>query len=115
MPTSLFLLISLALLAAVPLAAALLRRALPARRIVAQPVDEIVFGVSQKARRSPRHAVLLHRGLLGAFFMSLVALVLVPGGVALRRLGVDVIQAGLWLVLPMLVVVIHAGRGGRME
>ena len=115
MPASLFLLTALGLLAAVPLAAALLRRALPARRAVTVPVEEVAFGVSQKARRSPRHAVLLHRGLLGAFFVAIVALVLVPAAVALRALSVEVIPASLWLVLPTLLVVIHAGRGGRTE
>ncbi|MEM9175718.1 MAG: hypothetical protein AAGC67_10825 [Myxococcota bacterium] len=115
MPASLFLLIALALLAAVPLAAAGLRRALPAERGATVPVDEVEFGVSQKARRSPRHAVLLHRGLLGAFFMALVALALVPAAVALRSLGIGVFQTALWLVLPTLLVVVHAGRGGRPE
>ena len=115
MPASLFLLIALAMLAAVPLAAAGLRRALPARRAATAPVEAIEFGVSQKARRSPRHAVLLHRGLLGAFFMALVALVLVPAAVSLRGLGVGGVQTGLWLVLPTLLVVVHAGRGGRVE
>ena len=115
MPASLFLLTALAMLAAVPLAARLLRRALPARRQTIVPVGEIEFGVSQKARRSPRHAVLLHRGLLGAFFMAIVALMLVPAAVALRGLGVGVVQTALWLVLPTLLVVVHAGRGGRVE
>ncbi len=115
MPASLFLLTALALLAAVPLAAAVLRRALPARSRAIVAVDEIEFGTSQKARRSPRHAVLLHRGLLGAFFMAIVALALVPAAVALRDLGVGVVQTALWLVLPTLLVVVHAGRAGGGE
>ena len=115
MPATLFLLTALALLAAMPLAAEGLRRALPARRAEILPVAEIEFGASQKARRSPRHAVLLHRGLLGAFFMALLALALLPAAVSLRSVGVGVVQTALWLVLPTLLVVVHAGRGGRKE
>lgn len=113
MSASLFLLVVLAMLAAMPLLAASLRRSLPARHSAPVPVEEVEFGVSQKTRRSPRHAVLLHRGLLSAYFMGVVALALVPGALALRAMGVGVVQTALWLVLPTLLVTLHAGRGAR--
>lgn len=113
MPATLFLLLVLVLFAAVPLAAAGLRRALPRGKALPRPLEEVEFGISQKARRSPRHAVLLHRGLLGAFFMAVVALALVPAAVSLRTLGADVLQTALWLVLPTLLVTLHARRDAR--
>lgn len=121
MSASLFVLVSIAMLASVPALAACLRSALPPRRAWhesgprAKPVrvEEVVFGGSQKARRSPRHAVLLHRALLGAYFMAVAALMLVPAALALRSLGPAVVSAALWLVLPVLLVTLHAERGPR--
>lgn len=94
----------------VPLLAGCLRSGLPVRRRARRPLEPVSFGSSQKAHRSPRHAVLLHRGLLGAFFMALVALFLVPAAAALRGLGTAVIPAAIAFALPMLLVTLHARR-----
>jgi len=108
MPATLFLLMALIGLLFVPLAAMLLRRRLPARPGREAIVEPIVFGGSQKARRSPRHAVLLHRGLMGSLFMALIALSLVPAAAALRELGTALIPAAMAFVLPTLLVTLHA-------
>lgn len=106
------LLIGIAVLG-VPMAAALVRRGLPARARAKAKVDPMHFGSSQKVRRSPRHAVLLHRSLIVTLFIALVVFLLIPGVLAIRDLGVSAIQVGLALVLPTLLVTLHARRRGQ--
>ena len=96
--------------ALVPLLAAVLRRGLPVGRRPTQPLEPVSFGSSQKARRSPRHAILQHRGLVGNFFMALVALFLFPAVASLTTLGAAAIPAAIAFVLPTLLVTIHARR-----
>ena len=103
------LLIGIAVLG-VPLAAALIRRGLPARARAKVAVAPMSFGSSQQVRRSPRHAVLLHRSLIVTLFIALVVFLLIPGVLAIRALGVSAIQTGLALVLPTLLVTLHARR-----
>jgi hypothetical protein len=106
------LLIGIAVLG-VPLAAALIRRGLPARARAKRAVAPMSFGSSQKVSRSPRHAVLLHRSLIVTLFIALVVFLLIPGVLAIRALGVSAIQTGLALVLPTLLVTLHARRRGQ--
>lgn len=112
MSATLFILAVLIGLLVAPLAAMTLRLRLPVRAHREAPAarEPINFGGSQKARRSPRHAVLLHRGLMGAVFMALVALTLVPAAVSLRTLGTRVIPIALAFALPTLLVTLHARR-----
>ena len=97
-------------LAAVPSFAWLLRHALPRASRARIDVEPVHFGVSERARRSPRHAVLLHRALLTTAFLVPIALVLVPSIVALRALGPRGLQSAIALVLPVLLVTLHARR-----
>jgi MFS family permease len=106
------LLIGIAVLG-VPLGAALVRRFLPARERRRAPLAPMSFGSSQKVKRSPRHAVLLHRSLIVSLFIALVVFFLVPGVLAIRMLGVSAIQVGLTLALPTLLVTLHARRRGQ--
>jgi hypothetical protein len=115
MSATLFFLAVLIGLLLVPLLAMLLRRSLPVRPGREVTVEPIVFGGSQKARRSPRHAVLLHRGLMGSLFMALIALSLVPAAAALRELGTALVPAALAFALPTLLVTLHARRRSRDE
>jgi len=94
--------------ASVPLVAWLVRRRLPSARRVSIPLEPVVFGVSQKALRSPRHAVLPHRPLLMTVLVAVLAMFVLPGIVALRGLGVAGLQVTIALVLPTLVVALHA-------
>lgn len=112
MPATIFLGVILVSLLVVPTLAWILRACLPDRAPVSscRAIEPIAFGVSQKARRSPRHAVLLHRGLMGSFFMAIVALALVPAATALGDLGPRMIPAALAFALPTLVVSLHARR-----
>lgn len=73
------------------------------------------FGDSPRSRRSPRHAVLLHRGLVGAFFMALLALCLIPAVAALPALGVRAIPVAFAFVLPTLLVTLQTRRASLRE
>jgi hypothetical protein len=99
----------------VPVVASGVRRGLPDRRRGALLLEPVCFGSSQKARRSPRHAVLLHRGLVGSFFMALVALLLVPAAASLSVLGVAAIPTAMAFVIPTLLVTLHARRRSSRE
>ncbi len=105
-----FVCLMVATLALLPLAAAGLRRGLPTGQRATRLLDPVCFGSSQKSRRSPRHSILLHRGLVGAFFMALVALFLIPAAASLTALGVATIPAAIGFVLPTLLVTLHARR-----
>ncbi|HEB89522.1 MAG TPA: hypothetical protein ENI85_08140 [Deltaproteobacteria bacterium] len=109
----------------VPTLAWILRRRLPSERLRSFPagdasgsdsrngriaLDPVRFGNSPRARRSPRHAVQQHRMLLAGVFSTLLALVALPGLVALRSLGPSALQKGMIFVLPTLLVVLHARR-----
>ncbi len=97
-------------LAAIPLAAALVRRGLPAadrRRI---PVEPIAFGHSPRAQGSPRHPVRMHRTLLAAAFLGVPALLLLLGAPAFRHQGMAALEGALALALPCLLVTLHARR-----
>ncbi len=100
---------------AVPAIARGLRAGLPEARRRPVEIEPVAFGVSQKARRSPRHAVLLYRGLMGSFFTALVALALLPATTRLGELGVGVIPVALAFALPSLLVSLHARSRGRDE
>ncbi len=95
-------------LGAIPFAAWIVRRGLPVERRVAVRVEPVVFGTSQKTRRSPRHAVLQHRSLVLSIFAAVLVLFLLPGIVALRVLGVPGLQVAISLVVPTLMVALHA-------
>lgn len=110
MAATLFLLLLFVATAAVPILAALLRRGLPASRRAGVALEEVAFGNSGRARRSPRHAILLHRALVSSFFVALAALLLLPAALATREVGVALLRTGLFFVLPLLVVTLH-GRG----
>ncbi len=103
-----FVTLILASAAAIPLVAWGLRRRLPPSRRVPIPLEAVVFGSSQKARRSPRHAILQHRTLMTTSFVAVLALFLLPGLVALRGLGVPGLQVAIGLVVPTLLVALHA-------
>ena len=70
----------------------------------------IEFGVALASRRSPRHAVRRHRGLVGSFFIAQIALFLLLALGALRELGLSVMPATGAFVLPTLLVILHARR-----
>lgn len=94
--------------AVIPCLAWALRRRLPvaARNpILLEPVD---FGRSQLARRSPRHAVLLHRTLMLAAFIAVLAVVLLPAVAGLRARGAAGLELAIALVFPTLLVALHA-------
>jgi len=112
LPSGLMLYVGLAIAGAVliPFLAAGLRRGLPERPGSTHPLSPVCFGSSQKARRSPRHAILQHRGLISNFFMALVALFLFPAVASLTTLGAAAIPAAIAFVLPTLLVTIHARR-----
>ena len=115
MSAMLFLMAVLAGLFFVPALAALVRSQIPVRPGASPVVEAIIFGTSQKARRSPRHAVLLHRGLIGSFFMALVALSVVPVAASLSALGAAAIPVALAIALPTLLVTLHARRRSSDE
>lgn len=93
---------------AIPVLAWALRRRLPLAQRVPIPLEAVVFGTSQKARRSPRHAVLQHRLLMATAFVAVLALFALPGMLALHRLGVRGLQGTIALVVPTLLVALHA-------
>ncbi|MEZ4332485.1 MAG: hypothetical protein R3F35_12060 [Myxococcota bacterium] len=97
-------------LVAIPLAAALLRRALPASLRRPIPLDPIAFGHSPHAQRSPRHPIRMHRTLLAAALLTLPALIVLLAVGVVRRDGLAAIEGALSLCLPILLVTIHARR-----
>ena len=99
----------------VPASAAVLRRALPPRSGLSPRLEPVHFGQSPKVRRSPRHAVLLHRALMSGFFVAVIGLSLLPAAVALREVGATLISGALAFVLPTLLVTLHARQGSRRE
>jgi len=115
MSAMLFLIAVLAGLFFIPALAALVRSQVPVRPGASPIVGAITFGTSQKARRSPRHAVLLHRGLMGSFFTALVALSVVPAAASLSSLGAAAIPSALAFALPTLLVTLHARRRSSDE
>ena len=100
----------LVLALAAPALARLVRGRLPAARRRPAPVAPVAFGDSPKARRSPRHAVLLHRGLAGTFFGLVVALAILPAATALADTGVAIMPALFAFVVPSLLVGLHVRR-----
>lgn len=101
--------------AAIPLGAWVLRRRLPPAQRDSIPLDPVVFGVSQKIRRSPRHAVLQHRTLMMTASIAVLTLFLLPGILAIRELGVSGLQVAISLVLPTLLVALHARQRNVMR
>jgi hypothetical protein len=96
-----------------PALAGALRRALPRRagsRHGESPLASLESGIAPQSRRSPRHAVRRHRGLVGSFFLALIALFLLIVLGALGELGLSVIPATVAFVLPTLLVILHARR-----
>ena len=96
-----------------PALAGALGRALPRRagsRHGESPSDSLEAGIAPHSRRSPRHAVRRHRGLVGSFFLALIALFLLIVLGALGELGLSVIPATVAFVLPTLLVILHARR-----
>jgi hypothetical protein len=94
--------------AAIPFLARLLRRGLHASRRDSVPLEPVVFGYSPRARRSPRHAVRQHRTLMTTGFIAVLSLVVLTGIAALQSLGVSGLQVAIALVLPSLLVALHA-------
>lgn len=97
-------------LVAIPVAAALVRLGLPGSERSLRPVEPIAFGHSPHAQRSPRQPVRLHRTLLATALLTLPALLLLLGVGVIRGAGVAAVRSALALVLPMLVVTLHARR-----
>lgn len=97
-------------LVAIPTAAALVRRALPAELRAPIPVPPIAFGHSPRAQRSPRHPVRMHRTLLASALLVLPALIVLLGVGVLARDGVAAVEGALALCLPILLVTLHARR-----
>lgn len=96
------------LAAGVPFIAWLLRRWLPDRERASIPLEPVAFGFSQKVRRSPRQPVLQHRTLMAAAFIGLLGLLVLPVLPVLEVLGVGAVQVTMAVVLPTLVVALHA-------
>jgi hypothetical protein len=94
----------------IPLAAALVRRALPAELRMRIPVEPVAFGHSPRAQRSPRHPVRTHRTLLATALLVLPALIVLLGVGLLRRDGLAAVEGALALCLPILLVTLHARR-----
>jgi hypothetical protein len=94
--------------AAIPSCAWILRRRLPLARRASIPLEPVVFGSSPKSLRSPRHAVLQHRRLMTTTFVAVLTVFLLPGIIAIRALGVAGLQVAIGLVLPTLLVALHA-------
>lgn len=97
-------------LALIPLAAAAIRRALPAAARRPVPVEPIAFGHSPRVQGSPRQPVRMHRTLLAAAVLALPALLLLLGAPAFPGLGVAALEGALALALPCLLVTLHARR-----
>ncbi len=97
-------------LVAIPVAAWLVRRGLPAEARRPVVVEPIAFGHSPRAQRSPRQPVRMHRTLLATAFLALPALVLLLGAGSLHRAGIEAAEGALALVLPSLLVTLHARR-----
>jgi hypothetical protein len=93
---------------ALPLLAAILRRRLPRSPRDAEPLEPVAFGRSPKSRRSPRHAVSLHRTLMTTGFLAVLSLVVLTGVAALGSLGAAGFQIAIGLALPTLLVALHA-------
>jgi hypothetical protein len=94
--------------AAIPLAAWFLRRRVPELQRGSIPLEPVAFGSSPKSQRSPRHAALQHRTLMTTAFIAVLTLFLLPGIVAIRVLGASGLQVAFALVLPTLLVALHA-------
>jgi hypothetical protein len=92
------------------LLARLLRLRLPAERRRTSELSPQSFGGSERTRRSPRHAVGLHRSLLTSGFAISLGLVLVPFVAAAPRLGVAGLTLAFAFVSPALLVALHARR-----
>ena len=97
-------------LVAIPVAAALVRLGLPGSGRSMRSVEPIAFGHSPHAQRSPRQPVRLHRTLLATALLALPALLLLLAVGLIRDDGVAAVRNALALVLPMLVVTLHARR-----
>lgn len=97
-------------LVAIPALAWVVRLGLPARARTRAPVEPIPFGQSPRAQRSPRQPVRMHRTLLATALLTLPALLLLLGVGALRREGIAGLEGALALVLPSLLVTLHARR-----
>jgi hypothetical protein len=97
-------------LVAIPAVAALVRLGLSGNGRSLRSVEPIAFGHSPHAQRSPRQPVRLHRTLLATVLLALPALLLLLGVGVIRDDGVAAVRNALALVLPMLVVTLHARR-----
>jgi hypothetical protein len=97
-------------LVAIPAAAWCVRRGLPATARTRAPVEPITFGQSPRTQRSPRQPVRMYRTLLATALLTLPALLLLLGVGALRRDGIASLEGALALVLPGLLVTLHARR-----
>jgi thiosulfate reductase cytochrome b subunit len=97
-----------AVVVAVPVFAALLRRQLPGAQRARPTLEPVAFGSSQKSLHSPRHAVRPHRTLITTVLVTLLTLLVLPGLAALRTVGLSALQVAIGLVLPTFVVALHA-------
>ncbi|MBW2423918.1 MAG: hypothetical protein JRG86_06705 [Deltaproteobacteria bacterium] len=92
------------------LLARLLRLRLPAEQRGPCELAPQAFGSSERTRRSPRHAVGLHRSLLTSGFAICLGLVLISFVAAAPRLGVSGLALAFAFVSPALLVALHARR-----
>lgn len=97
-------------LVAIPVAAALVRRALPAERRAPIALLPLAFGHSPRAQRSPRQSIRMHRTLLATSLLALPALLILLGVGVLHRDGVLAVEGALAVALPGLLVSLHARR-----
>jgi hypothetical protein len=97
-------------LVAIPLAAAIVRRGLPDALRQSVVLEPVRFGDSPRVQRSPRQPVRMHRTLLATALLALPALILLLGVGVLRHEGVAAVERALALVLPVLLVTLHARR-----
>ena len=84
----------------------------PGTRVALEPVT---FGDSQKVRRSPRHAVRLHRTLVTTVLVCALAILILPGVLVLRTLGISGLQVAIGLVLPTFVVALYSRRRDSLQ
>jgi len=89
------------------------RRLLPPDRRARIPLEPLAFGISPRVRRSPRHAVALHRPLITSVFVLALGLLLIPFAAAIRSVGVEGLLVAILFAGPALLVALHAKTRGR--
>lgn len=97
-------------LVAIPASAALVRRLRPRPRRPRILLESFAYAFSARAQRSPRQPVRMHRTLLATALLALPALLVLLGVGVVRSDGLAAVEGALALVLPILLVTLHARR-----